>query len=480
MPEILKVLFICIEVVLLFNLLIIVHELGHFLAARWRGLVVEKFAIWFGKPLWKKTIGGVEYRLGSIPAGGFVAIPQLAPMEAVEGKTESDREILPAVKPLDKIIVAAAGPLFSLGLAFVFACLVWMIGRPVSEAELTTKIGFVLPEGPADKAGIRPGDIFVEVDNKPVSRFSGMGNMEASIVWNIARSEAPVIPVTLNRNGEILTVEVAPVAPERNGLGRKNLRQIGVLPAQTPVIARIEPGSPAAESGLQPRDQVVAADGIPLLSMADLAGHLEKTGGDAVRLTIERAGERQDITVTPKIPLSGEAKPRIGVYWDDRGVTVLSHPDPFSQIVASVRTMWATITAVVSPRSDINVSHLSGPVGIMRLYYLIFEAPDGWRIALWFSVILNVNLAILNLLPLPVLDGGHITLALIEAIRRKPMSLRVLEVVQGSFAVLLIGFLLYITFYDVLDLPVPWSREASPPAEMRFLPDEPGPDSPGE
>ncbi len=89
--QILKFLFICLEVVLLFNLLILVHELGHFLAARWRGLVVEKFAIWFGKPIWKKTINGVEYRLGSIPAGGFVAIPQLAPMEALEGETENKR-----------------------------------------------------------------------------------------------------------------------------------------------------------------------------------------------------------------------------------------------------------------------------------------------------------------------------------------------------------------------------------------------------
>src|SRR3954470_3629904 len=98
--HILRVIFICLEVVLLFNLLIVVHELGHFLAARWRGLVVEKFAVWFGKPIWSKTINGVEYRLGSIPFGGFVAIPQLAPMETLEGKVEHDRSELPPVKPI--------------------------------------------------------------------------------------------------------------------------------------------------------------------------------------------------------------------------------------------------------------------------------------------------------------------------------------------------------------------------------------------
>src|SRR6187431_1857667 len=130
-----RVIFIVLEVLVLFNLLIVVHELGHFLAARWRGLVIEKFGIWFGKPIWKKTINGVEYSLGSIPAGGFVALPQLAPMEVMEGKVETPREQLPPISALDKIIVAFAGPLFSFGLAFVFALVVWQAGRPVGEAE---------------------------------------------------------------------------------------------------------------------------------------------------------------------------------------------------------------------------------------------------------------------------------------------------------------------------------------------------------
>ena len=138
----LKFIFICLEVLFLFNLLIVVHELGHFLAARWRGLVVEKFAIWFGKPIWSKTIDGVEYQLGSIPAGGFVAIPQLAPMDAVEGETKHDRSTLPNVGPLDKIIVAIAGPAFSFGLAILMAVIVWVVGRPEGEFDSTT-IGYV-------------------------------------------------------------------------------------------------------------------------------------------------------------------------------------------------------------------------------------------------------------------------------------------------------------------------------------------------
>src|SRR5579871_508794 len=103
---------IALEVVLIFNLIIGVHEWDHFLAARWRGLKVERFAIWFGKPIWKKKMNGVEYVLGSIPFGGYVSLPQMASMEAIEGKTEEVKEPLPNVSPLDKIIVAFAGPLF--------------------------------------------------------------------------------------------------------------------------------------------------------------------------------------------------------------------------------------------------------------------------------------------------------------------------------------------------------------------------------
>src|SRR5580693_9297154 len=122
--------FVTFEVLLIFNLIIGVHELGHFLAARWRGLKIERFAIWFGKPIWKTKFRGVEYALGSIPAGGYVSLPQMAPMDIIEGKSDKPAESLPPISPLDKIIVALAGPLFSFGLAFAFAFVVWAVGKP--------------------------------------------------------------------------------------------------------------------------------------------------------------------------------------------------------------------------------------------------------------------------------------------------------------------------------------------------------------
>src|SRR5437667_151076 len=142
--HIVRVIVVLLEVLLLFNLLIVVHELGHFLAARWRGLYIEKFGVWFGKPLWKKTINGVQYSLGSLPFGGFVALPQLAPMDIIEGKADLDRAKLPKISALDKIIVAVAGPVFSLFLALFFAGIVWAVGHPVSEGDSTTVVGCVM------------------------------------------------------------------------------------------------------------------------------------------------------------------------------------------------------------------------------------------------------------------------------------------------------------------------------------------------
>src|SRR6186713_2560277 len=159
-----RVIFILLEVLVLFNLLIIVHELGHFLAARWRGLVVERFGVWFGKPIWKKEINGVQYGLGCIPAGGFVALPQMAPMDAIEGGTEESHASLPPITPLDKIIVAFAGPLFSFLLAAVFAVIVFFAGKPEHEADATRILGYVKKDSPASRAGLLPGDEVLSID----------------------------------------------------------------------------------------------------------------------------------------------------------------------------------------------------------------------------------------------------------------------------------------------------------------------------
>src|SRR6201984_1524848 len=446
-----RVILVLFEVLALFNLLIIVHEVGHFLAARWRGLYIEKFGVWFGKPIWKKTINGVQYSLGSLPFGGFVALPQLAPMDIIEGKADVDRARLPKISALDKIIVAIAGPLFSLLLAVCFAVIVWAVGHPVSEADSTTVIGYVAPDSPALKAGLQAGDRILAVDGKPVRRFMGMND---SVSWDVVRSEGKKIAVKFQRDGKVQTVWVEPYKAETRGWRRKSVRQLLISAAETAIIAKVEANTPAAAAGLRPGDIIRGFNQTPIYNPIALLEYISKHPNEELVLHVERNGSKLDIPEKPTLlPTAGEMKPRIGIQWDTSGIVSIQHPNPIEQVYNRVTSTLKTIGAVASPKSAVKLQHLSGPVGIGRIYYLLFQSERGWQLALWFSVILNVNLAILNLLPIPVLDGGHIVLALIESVRRKPVNMRVLEVVQTSCSVLIIGYMLSLTFFDVQDLP---------------------------
>lgn len=473
--EVLKVIFIILEVLLLFNLLIFVHELGHFLAAKWRGLKVERFAIWFGRPIWRKNIGGVEYVLGTIPAGGYVSLPQMAPMDVIEGKTDQPREQLPPISALDKIIVAFAGPLFSFGLALFFAVIVWAVGRPVSESESTTTIGFVETNSPAERAGLKVGDRIVAIDGKRVTKFGGMGS---SVTWRIVRSEGKTVSIVVDRQGEQLNLEAEPRKEKTKFWQRASLRQILIEPAHTPIISKLATNSPAVRAGLQPGDELHAVDGNKLYHFLNLTSYIQKQGTNQITLKVKRGDQFREVAVTPEIvslPEVGE-RPMIGItQWSVDMRTV--HPGVGAQIYDSVDAMISTFGALFSRKSDIKPQHLSGPVKILNIYYVLFKSEQGWRLALWFSVIMNVNLALLNLLPIPVLDGGHIVLAIVEGIRRRPVSPKILQAVQTSCAVVIIGYMLYIVFFDVQELP--WSRKGDKPPEIRFAPKtEPGPAAP--
>ena len=446
-----------LEVVLLFNILIIVHELGHFLAAKWCGLKIDKFAIWFGKPLWSKKVDGVEYILGSVPAGGYVALPQMAPMEAIEGKTDTPREELPSASPWQKIIVAFAGPLFSFGLALVFATIVWIVGKPVSYPEATTIVGFVVPGDPADKAGILPGDKILSIDGHPISHFMGMGD---SVIWNIVTSTAPTIPIEVQRGAQTLTIMVAPqkdLEHDHAWWQRGSTRKIGIGPAEESlIIKKILPDSPALAAGLRPKDQITQMNGQPIYSEAAIDYWLKDHPFDPIRFQIIRDGAAQTVTVKPEKPISPAVIPKdepqtdIGI--DDWENSVkLIHPSPFAQVRESVLAVTGTLSALFAPHSNIGASQLSGPVGIMNIFFRVLSSENGWRLALWFAVLINVNLALLNLFPLPVLDGGHIALSLIEWVRRRPLSMSILEPVQTACALALIGYMAFITFFDVQD-----------------------------
>ena len=465
--QVLKFIFICLEVLFLFNVLIFVHELGHFLAARWRGLKIERFAIWFGKPIWKTEINGIEYALGCIPAGGYVSLPQMASMEAIEGKTGKPGEQLPPISALDKIIVAFFGPLFSFGLAVAFAIVVWQVGRPVNERETSTVIGYVEKNSPAEKAGLRVGDKILEVDGKPVKKFAGIGG---SVQWRIVRSEGETIPFKILRDGTEMTFTSTYYRATNAVWERKSLRQVLIDPAYTPIVGKVVTNSPAERAGLKAFDQVLSVNGAKLYHPAGFLDYMETNGAKPFVVLVRRADQQFEATLQPEVPTTpADGKPRVGVQWADGGKIDIARPGVTEQIAGGIDAMVGTLGALFSPKSDIKPQHLSGAVKILNIYYILFESEHGWRLALWFSVIMNVNLALLNLLPFPVLDGGHITLAIIEGVRRRPVNPKLLNAIQTSCAVVLIGYMLYVTFFDVQDLVPKRSKDKAPP-EIIFAP----------
>jgi regulator of sigma E protease len=466
--QVLKTIFILLEVILLFNLLIFVHELGHFLAARWRGLRVDRFAIWFGKPIWKKNIKGVEYALGWIPAGGYVALPQMAPMEAIEGKTHDSKEPLPNISPLDKIIVAFAGPLFSFLLAVVFAVIVWGVGRPVKEADKTRTIGWVDINGPAWKGGLRPGDEVIEIDGHPIKQF-GPSSHE-SVVWRIVTSEGTNIAFKYLRDGKEQTASITPYKRPTQWYERKAMRQVLIAPVQDAIIHDVITNSPAALAGLRRGDQVVTLNGQKVYSphaIINAEEGMTNANAGPVTLGIARGTGTLTVTLAAEKPLSPtNSAPVFGITsWEDRASTALIHPTPWEQIEGSVNQIAGTLQALFSRKSDVGVQQLGGAVMIIRVYTNLFEAPDGWRLVLWFSVVMNVNLALLNMLPFPVLDGGHITLAILEQIRRRPVSGAILNYFQTACAMALIAFMLFIAFFDTGD----WVRSARQNREVPIV-----------
>jgi regulator of sigma E protease len=456
---VLKVIFILLEVVLLFNLLIFVHELGHFLAARWRGLKIDRFAIWFGKPIWKAKINGVEYALGTIPAGGYVALPQMATMEAIEGKSESSGQPLPPISALDKIIVAVAGPLFSFLLAVTFAFVVWVVGKPEQNVKDSTTIGWVEPSGPAAKAGLRPGDKILEVDGRPVRDFAPTS--QDSVTWRIITSEGTNIAIKYLRDGKEETAHPVPTKLPTKWYERKSLRKILIAPAHPAIIAEVAMNSPAAAAGLQQEDEIVALNGEKIYGPEAVMYAEEMLTNGPLKpwtFTIRRCSQEFDRTVLPEKPIKpSNANPSFGIlaYIINTNETLV-HPEPFEQIRESAGQIFATLGTVLSRKSDVGVQQLGGPVMIARAYKSFFESANGWRRVLWFSVVLNVNLALLNMVPFPVLDGGHILLALLEVVRRRPVNAKILQSLQTACAIALIAFMLFLTFFDSGD----WIRSA--------------------
>lgn len=433
-------------IVLFFGGSIFVHELGHFLTARRRGVHVERFSIGFGPKIfaWHGK-DGVEYRISWLPLGGYVALPQLADMGAIEGESKVDFARLPPISYSTKILVFAAGAGFNVLFAFLLACVVWWVGQPTSADFNTTEIGAVLPAlpdragvpSPAFEAGFRAGDIIRAIDGRTVTNWL---EMQQTLFAGAGRSAdgRPKAVFTIDRSGRTIELTVYPRLA-----GDERMRQIGIVSAEELVVGTVDPTLLGHRIGLQSEDRIVAYDSIPLLSRNDFLEHLSKNHARAIRLEILRGAERVALELPPR-----PDHPDIA----DLGIRrqsgfMLTYPDPIAQIQENAVMTFRLLAGLVNPQSDLSVSKLSGPVGIIRIFNA--TAQSDIRLVLWFTILINVNLAIFNLLPIPVLDGGHMLFATIERLRSRALPADFIMTTQSVFMVLLFSLILYVSFFDV-------------------------------
>lgn len=428
--------------VFVFSFTVFVHELGHFLAARRMGLYVDRFAIGFGPKIFSFRKNGVEYCFNWIPFGGFVSLPQMLPMDMVEGKGEDMPKNLPEATPWQKIVTAFWGPMASFLLALAVACVVMVVGREVSVYFETEVVGYVEPGSPAAKAGLLPGDRIVSINGQEVENWMGGPK---SIMQNIILNRTSEVHLEFERNGERMAYDLQAVPNEEPDY--EKLPTIGLLSddfAHDLIVKRVIEKSPAEKAGIRKGDIVLSANGVKLYSGKQFIDLIQEAG-KPLELDVLRDGAHVTVLATPEKAKNKEDL-KLGIGWD-LSKSRMEYPDPFTQAKDSVLTMWNTVSALVSPKSGVSPSHMSGAIGIFDTIMGLLQKD--WRGLLVFMVFFNVNLAILNILPIPILDGGHIVFSLAEAIRRRPMDVKVMYAVQTTFFVLIVCFFVYVSFFDV-------------------------------
>lgn len=437
-----------VSFIVVIGLLILIHELGHFMVARWTGVGVERFSIGFGPVLLRWRGKETEYCLSAIPMGGYVKmLGEENPLEGGPALPYDPGKAF-SLKPLwARFLIVFAGPGMNFVLAAViFTAVLATVGRPVWPAV----IGRVAEGGPAAAAGVRTGDRVTAVNGRPVAHWEDLEQA-------ITRSGGRALALSVSRAGADQTVTVTPrLTTVRDPIFKEPREgwEIGAGPRLTPHVGLVTPGSPAERAGLEPGDAVMAVAGQPVFSPEELTREIQKRPGQTFPLAIERGGRPLTLSVTAspvreKSPAGEEVEVgRIGVSVVTRAV---SH-EPYGLASAAghgaARTWDMTVVTVKGfwkiLSGELPFSNLGGPVLIATETGR--QAQEGVVPLALFTAVISVNLAVLNLLPVPMLDGGHLLFFLIEAVLGRPLSLRKREWAQQAGFVLLmlvIGFVVY-------------------------------------
>ncbi len=424
-------------------ILVAVHEYGHFWVARKLGIKVLKFSIGFGRPIfrWRWNNGPTEYIIGLIPLGGFVKM-----LDEREGDVQAD-EVDQAFNRKSLAVrsaVVAAGPAFN----FLFAILAIWVVFVAGTDDIDPLIGTVTEGSLAESAGFEPGDVLTEIDGKEVKTW---GQHQFYLLHQAMKGNPITLRVSNTTFGE-RELDIDFSALDQSSIASRPITsQIGIWPPAPPaVVNQIVADSPAEQSGLVRGDQVIAIDGVRVGNWIEMATHISGKPGQPVLLSVLRGGETLELTITPEpVSIEGRSYGRIGLYQPALENTTLRF-GPLDAIWPAVDYNWRM--TIITLRSlgrmltmQMSSDNLSGPITIARLAGRTIES--GYDDFLKFLAIISISLGLINLLPIPVLDGGHLMNFLFEAIVGRAPSEKAM--VRGQVVGLaMIMMLMVFAFYN--------------------------------
>jgi regulator of sigma E protease len=415
------------------GVLVFVHELGHFLVARWHGVRVITFSLGFGPKILKFVRGGTEYCISVIPLGGYV---KLAGETVEDSRTGAPDEFLSKSKWV-RFQVYVAGPVMNLALAVLVLAGVLSRGAdvPLYKSQPAV-IGAVSVGSPAEAAGLELGDRIVSVDGKDVRTWD---DLDIAVIPK-AGKELAIVAV---RDNHRVDIRVTP-----NSHGTFEVGDLGIDPPYRPEITLVSPGEPADVAGLRRGDVILAINGESVREADKTVEKIHNSPGVPIVMTVEREGASRDVTVTPR-GAAGAA--RIGVSISPFEVERID-PTLGQAFQMSLKQNWEntvnigkTLQGLVTRETP--VKQLMGPVGIAQLSGS--AAAIGWSALFGLMAMISLNLGLLNLLPVPVLDGGHIAILAVEGLARRDLSIRVKERILMAGAAVMVLLMVTVIYNDI-------------------------------